>query len=84
MYFKGHGVEKSYEEAAKWYEKAAKQGFAEAQFSLGAMYYNGYGVEQSYEEAAKWYEKAAEQQKTHFSLFWVSSFFPWTTSAILS
>jgi TPR repeat protein len=41
--------------------KAAEQGDAGAQFSLGWMYEIGKGVPQDYSEAAKWYRKAAEQ-----------------------
>ena len=50
-----------YVEAAKWYRKAADQGYAPAQFNLGVMYDNGEGVAQDYTEAAKWYRKAADQ-----------------------
>ena len=39
------------------YEKAAKQGHAEAQFKLGDMY----SVEKNYKKAVEWYEKAAKQ-----------------------
>ncbi|WP_052046260.1 tetratricopeptide repeat protein [Candidatus Paracaedibacter symbiosus] len=47
-------------EAVKWYRKAADQGHAEAQFSLGYCYNNGEGVTKDYTEAVKWYCKAAE------------------------
>ena len=50
-----------YAEAVKWYRKAAEQGHARAQYSLGFMYYNGRGVPQDYAEAMKWYRKAADQ-----------------------
>ena len=40
-YYKGQGVPQSYARAAYWYEKAAKQGDADAPFNLGASYYNG-------------------------------------------
>ena len=53
--------EQNYEEAVKWYRKAAEQGLAEAQNSLGDCYYNGDGVSEDEEEAVKWYRKAAEQ-----------------------
>jgi len=43
------------------YMKAAEQGDAEAQHSLGLMYANGQGVTQDYKEAVKWYAKAAEK-----------------------
>ena len=45
----------------EWYEKAAKQGNADAQRYLGSMYNNGDGVKQSYKKAGEWYAKAAKQ-----------------------
>ena len=57
----GLGVKEDYAEAVKWYRKAAEQGQAEAQFTLGLFYYCGNGVKQDYTEAVKWYRKAAEQ-----------------------
>ncbi len=60
-YYYGRGVKQDYAEAAMWYRKAAEQGYAAAQFSLGWCYYNGQGVKQDYAEAVKWYRKAAEQ-----------------------
>lgn len=50
-----------YAEALKWYKKAAEQGYAEAQFKLGAMYRDGYGVAQDYLDTVKWFTLAAEQ-----------------------
>ncbi|WP_298608879.1 hypothetical protein [uncultured Thiothrix sp.] len=47
-------------EAAKWYAKAAKQGYPKAQHNLALLYEDGRGVPQSYTEAAKWYAKAAK------------------------
>lgn len=37
------------------------QGWAAAQFAIGAMYSQGQGFLQDYKEAVKWYTKAAEQ-----------------------
>ena len=51
----------NYVEAVKWYRKAAEQGHALAQATLGACYLTGTGITQSYAEAVKWYRKAAEQ-----------------------
>ena len=48
-------------QALAWYRKAAEQGNAVAQFSLGFMYNNGEGVPQDYVQALSWYRKAAEQ-----------------------
>lgn len=47
-------------EAAKWYAKAAKQGYPKAQHNLALLYEDGRGVKQNYAEAAKWYAKAAK------------------------
>lgn len=51
---------KEYEEAVKWFKKAADQDYAPAQYMLGQCYSSGSGVERNNEEAAKWYQKAAE------------------------
>ena len=48
-------------EAAEWFRKAAKQGHAKAQFSLGQAYSGGYGVAKDEAMAVKWYRKAAAQ-----------------------
>lgn len=60
-YQNGTGVEKSEENAAMWYKKAAEQGNAEAQCALGECYYQALGVEKDDKEARKWYEAAAAQ-----------------------
>ena len=60
-YYDGERVDQDYEEAVKWYRKAAEQGNADAQNSLGNCYHDGEGVDQDYEEAAKWWRKSAEQ-----------------------
>jgi TPR repeat protein len=52
---------KDYKEAVKWYRLSAEQGYADGQFSLGAMYKNGQGVPQDYKEAVKWWKLSAEQ-----------------------
>ena len=60
-YANGDGVAKNSTEALKWYRKAAEQGHASAQYSLGRMYQNGTGVARDPAEAVRWYRKAAEQ-----------------------
>ena len=50
-----------YANALIYYEKAAEQGYAEAQYSLGYIYETGHIVEQSYEKAMALYQKAADQ-----------------------
>jgi chemotaxis protein histidine kinase CheA len=48
-----------------WYRKAAEQGYASAQNSLGWVYENGQGVKQDYKKAVYWYRKAAEQSNNY-------------------
>lgn len=62
MYYTGLNVTRNYSEAIKWYQKAAEQGIASAQYKLGYMYDYGQGISQNRVEAAKWYKKAAEQE----------------------
>ncbi|MCE9951345.1 sel1 repeat family protein, partial [Aeromonas allosaccharophila] len=47
--------------AIEWFEKAAEQGFAMAQYSLGVMYSQGQGVTQDDQQAVNWFAKAAAQ-----------------------
>ena len=61
MSFYGFGVPKDYEQAFKWFTKAAEQGYSYAQGSLGVMYENGIGCIKDYEQAVKWYTKSAVQ-----------------------
>src|SRR5262249_9038905 len=51
----------NYEEAAKWAERAAKQGYGEAQTALGDLYLWGWGVHQDDRLAAFWLQKGASQ-----------------------
>jgi len=60
-YQDGKGVSKDYAKAIDWYRKAAAQGFAEAQNSLGAFYRNGLVVSKDLKQAIEWYQKAADQ-----------------------
>lgn len=50
-----------YEKAAIFYNQAAAQGHAKAQYRLGILYINGQGVMQSDDRAAGLFEQAAEQ-----------------------
>jgi len=47
--------------ALKWIQRAADQGYADAQYALGAMYHGGRGALQSFPAAFKWFERAAQQ-----------------------
>lgn len=58
------GYEESEEqnrEGAKWYRKAAEQGYPPAQHNLGDMYFDAQGVRKNNREAVKWYRMAANQ-----------------------
>ena len=57
----GAGETQDDAEAARWYRKAAEQGYALAQFNLAVMYDQGQGVARDQAEAAKWFRKAADQ-----------------------
>lgn len=62
MYYAGReGIEQNYSEAARWYERLAKQGDARAQTSLGLMYARGYGVGKDMQMAHRWWSFAAAQ-----------------------
>ena len=61
MYESGHGVSQDHVRAVEWYRKAANQGYARAQFNLGAMYLNGDGVAKDDRLAVKFIRKAAKQ-----------------------
>jgi len=52
--------EKKYDEALKWYERAAAQGFGPAELNLAHMYENGIGVTKDTAQARRRYRKMAE------------------------
>ncbi len=57
----GRGVPQDHAKAREWYEKAARQGHANAQNNLGVLYARGEGGPRDYVKAREWYEKAAAQ-----------------------
>ncbi len=57
MYLGGYGVERDEAAAMAWFRKAADQGHANGQLSLGGLYY----ARKEYSSAASWYRRAAEQ-----------------------
>jgi TPR repeat protein len=57
QYYNGQGVVQDYAQAVYWYRKSADQGYAVAQFNLGAMY----DLAQDYAQAVYWYRKSADQ-----------------------
>ena len=50
-----------YSVAAEWYQKAAEQGYAQAQNNLGVLYAEGHGVEKNMDKAKELITQAAEQ-----------------------
>ena len=50
-----------YTKAVEYFQKAAEQGDAIAQYFHGGCYKYGQGVTQNYPEAVKWFQKAAAQ-----------------------
>lgn len=58
-YATGDGVVQNDKEAAKWFERAARQGLAEAQYEYGLAVLNGRGVVQNYQAAFEWIERPA-------------------------
>ncbi|MCD8367240.1 MAG: sel1 repeat family protein, partial [Clostridiales bacterium] len=60
-YDNGEGVRQDKAKAVYWYEKAAQQGDAKAQYNLGVCYYNGEGVTRNRTKAKEWFQKAADQ-----------------------
>lgn len=58
MLFFGKGVSQDKTEAVLWYERAAVQNNAEAQYSLANCYASGEGTQQNFGKALYWYEKA--------------------------
>lgn len=59
-YYSGKCFPQNFEEAAKWFRRAANHGNHEAQYRLGVCYANGQGVEKSPEEAFAWIRRAAD------------------------
>jgi len=58
-YSEGRGVPQSFEDAARWFERAAKNGLAPAQYRLGSLYEKGQGVKKDLEAARRLYLAAA-------------------------
>ena len=70
QYATGQGVPQDLGEAEKLFRRAAEQGNAEAQSTLGIMYFHGRGVRQDKAEAIKWLGLAAAQNRAP-AQFWL-------------
>lgn len=64
LYEKGLGVSQDYQEAVKWYRKAAALGNVVAENNIGNLYIEGHGVPRDYQKAMEWLLKAASQGDT--------------------
>jgi localization factor PodJL len=57
----GKGVPQSYDEAAKWYDRAAQAGVVPAMFRLGTLYEKGLSVKKDLDTARRYYMQAADR-----------------------
>jgi localization factor PodJL len=57
----GRGVAQNAEEAARWFDRAAKAGLAPAEFRLGSLYEKGVGVKKDLARARDLYRAAADK-----------------------
>lgn len=60
-YAEGKGVQVNFDEAAKWYERAAQGDIVPAMFRLGTLYEKGLGVPKDANIAGRYYRQAAER-----------------------
>lgn len=60
-YAEGRGVPANFDEAAKWYDRAAKADIVPAIFRLGTLYEKGLGVKKDIDIASRYYQQAAER-----------------------
>jgi localization factor PodJL len=60
-YAEGKGVPQSYDEAAKWYDRAAQAGVVPAMFRLGTLYEKGLSVKKDLDTARRYYMQAADR-----------------------
>ena len=57
----GRGVPSNLEEAAKWYDRAARAGLVPAIFRIGTFYEKGMGVKKDVDIARRYYAQAADR-----------------------
>src|SRR3546814_15246716 len=67
MYDKGWGVSRDVTKAAHWYEAAAKQGMAEAQYNVATMYQSGEGVAKDNKKAYMYFLLAVKSGFPQFA-----------------
>ncbi len=59
-YAEGRGVTSDMQSAVAWYERAAGEGLAPAEYRLGSIYEKGLGVPKDLAKAQDWYRRAAD------------------------
>jgi TPR repeat protein len=64
--FNGYGVPKSYEDAFRWYLRAAEKGNWEAMHQLDVCYTYGWGVKVNEKQAEYWRAKADQARRIAF------------------
>jgi localization factor PodJL len=57
----GKGTPQNFQEAAKWYQRAAGHGLVQAEYRLGTFYERGLGMKADRAQAAAWYKRAANK-----------------------
>ncbi|MBI2791644.1 MAG: sel1 repeat family protein [Gammaproteobacteria bacterium] len=60
LYQTGSKVNQNAALAAKWYEKAARNGNSDAQYALGWIYFHGEGVTKNLTQSFLWFNEAAK------------------------
>ena len=49
-YDRGSGIEQNHDEAFKWFQKSAEQGFVWGEYNLGWYYFSGLGCQKDYSQ----------------------------------
>jgi TPR repeat protein len=66
LYHNGFGVKRDQNEALKWFQKAAQQGDARAQYYVGIMYAAGQGAPKDLQTADMWLTLSANNPKSSY------------------
>ncbi|KAF9875858.1 ubiquitin-protein ligase sel1 [Colletotrichum karsti] len=61
MYLRGDGVDQSFDQAKRWFERGISHGDAQSQHGLGLMMLHGYGQQKNVAMATDLFKAAAEQ-----------------------
>ncbi|TDZ40261.1 Protein sel-1-like protein 1 [Colletotrichum spinosum] len=61
MYLRGDGIDQSFDQAKRWFERGISHGDAQSQYGLGLMMLHGYGTPKNIAMATDLFKAAAEQ-----------------------